>query len=60
MAMSGSGPALFSLFGTVVEAADAVAEVAGARSAEAVAPVDRGWEIDGEVPLPQAPWMSPS
>ncbi len=60
VAMSGSGPALFSLFGTVVEAADAVAEVAGARSAEAVAPVDRGWEIDGEVPLPQAPWMSPS
>lgn len=58
--MSGSGPALFSLFGTVDEAADAVAGVSGVRSAAAVTPVDRGWSIDDEVPLPPAPWMAAS
>jgi 4-diphosphocytidyl-2-C-methyl-D-erythritol kinase len=58
--MSGSGPALFSLFGTHDEAVGAVAELAGVRAAAAVVPVDRGWVIEDDVRLPPAPWTAPS
>jgi len=50
VAMTGSGSGLFGLFPTRSEAEDAATAVpVGARFAEAVAPVDRGWE---EVPTP--------
>jgi 4-diphosphocytidyl-2C-methyl-D-erythritol kinase len=45
VAMTGSGSGLFGLFPTKGEAEDAVTAIpTGARFAEAVEPVDRGWE----------------
>lgn len=56
VAMSGSGPTLFSLFGTNDEAADAVAVISGARVTRATTPVARGWETDPGGTLPPPPW----
>jgi 4-diphosphocytidyl-2-C-methyl-D-erythritol kinase len=45
IAMTGSGAGLFGLFPTLTEAEDALTAIpVGARFAEAVEPVDRGWE----------------
>jgi 4-diphosphocytidyl-2-C-methyl-D-erythritol kinase len=56
VAMSGSGPSLFSLFGTVDEAADAVAAVGGVRASAAARPVPVGWEMGPGSTLPPPPW----
>ena len=56
VAMSGSGPSLFSLFGTVEEAADAVAAVSGVRASAATRPVPVGWEMGPGSTLPPPPW----
>ncbi len=56
VAMSGSGPALFSVFSTIAEAADAIDIVRGARSSVAVLPVSVGWEMDAGGELRPAPW----
>jgi 4-diphosphocytidyl-2-C-methyl-D-erythritol kinase len=48
VAMTGSGSALFSYFATIDEANDAAQAVdLPVRAAEAVVPVDRGWEAEG-------------
>jgi 4-diphosphocytidyl-2-C-methyl-D-erythritol kinase len=47
--LSGSGPSLFSFFVDADEASDALAVAPlGARAAEAVSPVRRGWELVGD------------
>ena len=56
VAMSGSGPSLFGLFGTIGEASDAIAAVHGARSSVAVLPTSVGWERESGGELPPAPW----
>ncbi len=56
VAMSGSGPSLFSLFSTIGEAADAIDIVRGARSSVAALPATVGWEMDAGGSLPRAPW----
>ena len=56
VAMSGSGPSLFGLFGTIGEASDAIAAVHGARSSVAVLPMSVGWEREPGGELPPAPW----
>lgn len=56
VAMSGSGPSLFSFFGAVDEAVDAVGAVSGARAAVAVRPMAVGWEIASSGTLPPPPW----
>ena len=56
-AMSGSGPSLFGLFGTIGEASDAVRVVSGTRSSVAALPMPIGWEVDAGS-LPPAPWES--
>lgn len=56
VAMSGSGPSLFSLFGTVDEAADAVTAVGGVRASAAARPVPVGWEMGPGSTLPPPPW----
>lgn len=56
VAMSGSGPSLFSLFGTVDEAADAVAALDGVRASAATRPVPVGWEMGPGGTLPPPPW----
>lgn len=56
VAMSGSGPALYSLFATESEAAGAAAAVRGARLATAVGAAARGWEFDPGGTLPAPPW----
>ncbi len=44
--LSGSGPALFGYFLDVEEAAEALRDLpAGARAAQAVSPVPRGWQV---------------
>jgi len=57
VAMSGSGPALFSVFGSKGEAEDAIAVVHGARSSAATMPMSVGWEMDAGGELPPAPWV---
>ena len=56
VAMSGSGPSLFSVFGSAGEAKDAIEIVRGARSRVAVLPTAVGWEVDLGSSLPPAPW----
>ncbi len=56
VAMSGSGPSLFSLFSTIGEAADAIEIVRGARSSVAALPNSVGWEMGAGGSLPRAPW----
>jgi len=57
VAMSGSGPSLFGLFGTIDEASEAVAAVNGARSSVAALPMPVGWEREPGGELPPAPWL---
>lgn len=56
VAMSGSGPSLFSLFGSIDEAEEAIEIVRGARSSVAARPVPVGWEMDSDGKLPPPPW----
>lgn len=56
VAMSGSGPALFSFFPSESEADDAVAAIDGFRSGRAARPIDQGWEVDPGGTLPPPPW----
>jgi 4-diphosphocytidyl-2C-methyl-D-erythritol kinase len=48
-ALSGSGPALFGLFPTRAEAADAAASIPGVRAARGCSPTDAGRR---EIPVP--------
>lgn len=56
VAMSGSGPSLFSFFGSKDEATEAVAAIRGARAGIAASPLRAGWEIESGGRLPPAPW----
>jgi 4-diphosphocytidyl-2-C-methyl-D-erythritol kinase len=56
VAMSGSGPSLFSFFSSIDEAVDAVGAVRGARAAVAVSPTPVGWELESSGTLPPPPW----
>ena len=56
VAMSGSGPSLFSFFGSIDEAADAIDVVRGARSSIAARPVPIGWESEPGGTLAAPPW----
>ncbi len=57
VAMSGSGPSLFSLFGSIDEASEAVDVISGARASAATLPVPVGWELAPAGTLPPAPWI---
>ena len=56
VAMSGSGPSLFSFFASIDEAVDAAGAVRGARAAVAVRPMPVGWEMESRGTLPPPPW----
>jgi 4-diphosphocytidyl-2-C-methyl-D-erythritol kinase len=56
--MSGSGPSVFSFFGTIEEATEAAAAVDGTRASRACLPIDRGWVVESESRLPPGPWTS--
>jgi len=56
VAMSGSGPSLFSFFGSAEEATGAIDVVGGARSSVAAYPVPVGWEVEPGGLLAGPPW----
>ena len=57
VAMSGSGPSLFSIFGSMDEASEALEVVTGARSTVAVRPTPVGWELESDATLRPPPWV---
>lgn len=57
VAMSGSGPSLFSLFGSMDEASEALQVIIGARSSVAVRPTPVGWELGPDATVPPPPWV---
>lgn len=54
--MSGSGPTLFGFFPTRSEADHALGAAPDARATRAAHPVPVGWEVEGPLGSPPAPW----